>query len=170
MHNKLSSLRRQTFVAMFLALIGPGVNAEPMEPPLACEITRKAWCIMKGMAEIKFVKSTDGRWHRWVLYDGYWKRDVGVILEDVGCESATADTIEVTATRQTIAWDGRTWTRVVIRLRKDRSCELVLMVPAGDPKFRKRVASSLSGHIAVCIQDRRCSDNILSRQIYSLLE
>ena len=158
------------FLCVSLALSPTILKAEPQEPPLKCEISRGAWCIVKGIGEIKFVARQNEQWNRWALYDNYWKKEVGVVLEGSGCIDTVADKVELIKVRSNVIWEGRRWKEAVVSLRRDGTCELRLMVPVSDPNFVRKAASSLSGHIAACVAGHTCVDNILSTLVYKSLE
>jgi hypothetical protein len=158
------------FFFVSLALSTPVLKAEPQEPPLKCEISRGAWCIVRGIGEIKFVARQSGKWNKWSLYDNYWKKEVGVVLEGTACIDTVADKVELIKVRPNVLWEDRRWKEAVVSLRRDGTCELRLLVPVSDPIFVRKAASSLSGHIAACIAGHACADNILSTFVYKSLE
>jgi hypothetical protein len=155
---------------MGLIFIAPSLKAEMHEPPLQCEISRGAWCIIKGVGEIRLEEGRDGKWNKWTIVDRYWNREVGLIFEEISCADTEADRIEIVHVRSNVRWEQGLWNEATVSLRKDGSCELRLMVPVSDQEFRKKAASSLSGHIAACLPGRPCADNILSTKLYKFLE
>jgi hypothetical protein len=161
--------RWQIRLALLLVL-APGIKAEPHEPPLQCEISRGAWCIVKGIGEIRFAKIPNSEWNKWTVNDDYWHRRVGIILEKASCPETVADTVEIVQVRSNVRWEGNLWREAVIQLRKDRRCQLRLMVPLDDLSFQKKAASSLTGSVAACIAGMACTDNILSTKVYRVLE
>lgn len=168
--NKSSLMVPRWFFCIALSLSTPILRAEPQEPPLKCEVAHGAWCVVRGIGEIKFVARQNEQWNKWSLYDNYWKREVGVVLETPGCNDTVADRVELIKIRANVLWEGSRWKEAVVSLRRDGTCELRLMVPLSDPIFVRKAASSLSGHIAACIAGHACTDNILSAFVYKSLE
>ncbi|MYM41936.1 hypothetical protein [Duganella qianjiadongensis] len=168
--NKSSLMVSRWFCAIALALSTPILSAAPQEPPLKCEVTHGAWCVARGIGEIKFVAHQNEQWNRWSLYDNYWKREVGVVLETPGCSDTVADRVELIKISPNVLWEGSRWKEAVISLRRDGTCELRLMVPLSDLNFVGKAASSLTGHIAACIAGRACTDNMLSAFAYKSLK
>jgi hypothetical protein len=168
--DKSSLVVTRWFCCIALALSTSFLRAEPHEPPLKCEITHGAWCVVRGIGEVKFVARQNEQWNKWSLYDNYWKREVGVVLETPGCSDTVADRVELIKISPNVLWEGSRWKEAVISLQRDRTCQLRLMVPLSDPTFVRKAASSLSGHIAACIAGHACTDNMLSAFVYKSLE
>ncbi len=145
------------------------VRAAVREPPLKCEFTRGAWCVVKGAAKAEMTKNGSAKFNTWRFFDEYWRREVGVVLEGVNCVGNTADVIELVEVNSNVIWEGRRWREAVVNLRKDNSCSLRLMVPSHDQAFVKKAASSLSGHVAACMKGRVCAENILAPRIFDAL-
>jgi hypothetical protein len=160
--NKSSLMVTRCFFCIALALSTPIISAEPQEPPLKCEVTPGAWCIVRGIGEIKYVPRQSEQWNKWSLYDNYWKREVGVVLEAPACNETVADRVKLIKLSPNVLWEGRRWKEATVSLRRDGTCDLRLMVPLSDPMFVRKAASSLSGHIAACIAGHACADNMLS--------
>jgi hypothetical protein len=131
-------LSRYRVLCLVLVFLAHPLRAELQEPPLKCEITRGSWCIVKGISEIRFANVQNGKWHKWALYDEYWKKDVGIVLEGTGCVDTAADTIELVEVHSNVLWEGRRWKEAVVSIRRDRTCELRLMVPTNDIAFVKK--------------------------------
>jgi hypothetical protein len=167
---KSSLMVTRCFLCISLALLASVLKAEPQEPPIKCEVARGAWCIVRGVGEIKFVARQSEQWNKWSLYDNYWKKEVGVVLEGTACSDTVADKVELIKVRPNVLWEGRRWKEAVVSLRRDGTCELRLMVPIDDPSFVRKAASSLSGHIAACFAGHACADNMLSTFVYKSLE
>jgi hypothetical protein len=162
---------RQAFFCTLLLLFSHPIRAEPTpkELPLRCEIARGWWCILGNVGEINFSKTTDENIANWTFYDSYWKRKVGVLLEQGDCKASAADSIQILRARTHVLWKGHHWNDVTVGLKSDSSCKLRILVPAEDPSFLVKAATALSGNIAVCMANQLCSDNILSERIFDLL-
>lgn len=166
----LAYVLRMGFVCLLsIAMVTP-LGAEPLEPPLKCKIMHGAWCILDGVDQREFTSYRNRYWRQWNLHDKYWNREVGVVLERRDCRGKAANTIEVVKVRPNTLWAGRRWNEVLLKLRKDRTCELRLFVPVDDRDFVKKAATSLSGNIAVCLRGRPFVENVLSPLVYKLLE
>lgn len=167
---KSSLIVNHGVLCILLTLLTPNLHADQPEPPLKCEVNRGAWCILRGIGEIKFSAGREEeQWREWSLYDNYWKKQVGVIFEEATCMDTVADDVEVTQVRSNVLWNKRRWNEAIVSLRREGTCKLRLLVPVSDPTFVRKAASSLSGSIAACIPGHACSDNVLSNIVYKSL-
>lgn len=166
---RFRSLVCRAFLFMCLPFLFSAAKADQREPPLKCEINRGAWCIVKGVDNINFSIVKDERLNRWSIWDSYWQKEVGIVLESFGCVDASADSIEVFKVNSNVLWEGRLWREVVVKLRNDNSCNLRLFVSMEDSNFRNKAATGLGGAIAICISGRTCTENILATYVYELL-
>ncbi len=162
----LISLHRFLSYFCFAALASThGPSMASPEPPLRCEIARGAWCIMPGVGKIETF-DRDNKISRLTIIDEYWGKEVGMVTEGPACSNAFADIVEIVEINSDLLHNGRYWREIVVKLRRDNTCFLRLMVPTGDKAFVSPAASSLSGHLAACIAGRACTDHILAAHLY----
>lgn len=138
----------------------------PSEPPLKCEITRGAWCFLKSPYELNFSHAQNEPYFIWVVSEGMWADEAGVILEDDGCVEQPADTLEVIGGMRHVLWQETKWREVKVSLRKDGSCDLRLLVPLAENAPLDMAASALSTHISVCYRGEACAPNVVADVVY----
>jgi hypothetical protein len=102
----------------------------PAAPPRLCEVRQTAWCIGQGALEItdRLIKH-DKYDHAWFIRGFFQPKAPLVVLEPTGCRSGFSDSLSAIQFDRNYAWDGRTWNRIVARLRNDGSCDLEVLIP-----------------------------------------
>jgi hypothetical protein len=169
MDNKMKIFQLSVLWSVLL-FCSSSLRAEPKEPPLKCGIDRTSWCIVKNADDIKVSVTKKDKWREWRIFDNYWKREVGLVLEKKRCPALKAEGLWVSSVNGNVLWEGEQWQEVVVDLRKDKLCTLRLLVPTRNREFRRKAASSLSGHIAACLPNQKCTSNVLSTHVYKLLD
>jgi hypothetical protein len=119
-----------------LALLGIGPVATGQEakdlaaPARSCEVRQAAWCISQGAWEItdRFIKH-DKYDHAWFIRGFRQPKSPLVVLEPSGCRAGFSDSLSAMRFDRDFAWDGRTWNRLIARLRNDGSCDLEVLIP-----------------------------------------
>lgn len=110
----------------------PPVRA-PSAPPLRCEIRLSTWCIAEGAYEITRQLASDGVHDRvWSMRGRFRPESKLVVLEPNGCRSGFSDAQELLRFEQDIAWQERSWDRLLVRLKSDGSCDLAVLLPPYD--------------------------------------
>jgi hypothetical protein len=165
-------VRKATFLALplvsFLLVLNHAAGADSASlsehsaamPPRVCEIRLRAWCIVQ---ENSIITDTP-RWadtdaeHTWRIHHRDQPDSSLVILEPRGCRAAVADTVEAVRFSHAVAWEGRNWDEMQVRLRKDGTCDLILRVPVfnGDPL---EWPFNTGRVLLVACKDDRCSLN-----------
>jgi hypothetical protein len=102
----------------------------PAAPPRKCEVRQAAWCIDQGAWEItdRFIKH-DKYDHAWTVRGFFRPKAPLVVLEPSGCRDGFSDSLSAIRFDLRYAWDGKTWNRMVVRLRHDGSCDLDVLIP-----------------------------------------
>lgn len=103
----------------------------PSSPPRICEIRHSAWCIDREVSEIIDKPARYLNYDRaWMLQDDLELESVLVVLEPNGCRSGFSDIFVMSNYEKDFEWDGQRWDRIQVRLKKDGSCDLgVLIAP-----------------------------------------
>lgn len=138
----------------------------PSEPAPKCEISRGAWCFMKGPYQIDFSPVPNMPQNSWTVSEKYWKSEAGVILESTRCEGVLANTIEVVGAPTSVSWQGQDWRQTTLRLRKDGRCDLLLLVPTGERAKLNMAASALATNIAACLPKKKCESSIVAPYVF----
>lgn len=141
-------------------------RAMALEPPMQCAIKRGAWCIISSNHTITYSGVHDEPRYQWHIAGDYWKDEPALILESKGCRDAVADDNQIVETNSEVTWEGKRWREVVVRLRKDGTCELRLLAPTFDQVELDAAASRLSTNIAVCFAHQPCEQSSISSDIY----
>lgn len=115
------------------SLYGTGPPGEESAPsvPFRCELKRGAWCIRQGSVEItklQRVSVSEPSGTTWRLRDIHYPSSILVVLEPSACTHGYADTVEARGIEYGVDWDGRRWDKMTVRLRKDGSCDLSILV------------------------------------------
>jgi hypothetical protein len=102
----------------------------PSAPPRKCEIRQAAWCIAQGAWEItdRLIKH-DKYDHAWSVRGFYRPKAPLVVLEPSGCRDGFSDSLSAIQFDRRYAWEGKTWNRMIVRLRSDGSCDLEVLIP-----------------------------------------
>lgn len=105
-------------------------------PPSRCEIKFAAWCIAEGACKISRVLASDGVHDRiWTLSGRFRPDSKLIIFEPNGCNAGRADKAVLLGVEKAFPWQGGQWNRISVRLRRDTTCDLRILVPvaANDP-------------------------------------
>ncbi|NII55166.1 hypothetical protein [Luteibacter sp. SG786] len=100
-------------------------------PERVCEIRQRAWCITQAdsiITDIPAWAQTDPD-HTWRIHHRRYPDSDLVIFEPRGCRKALADTVEPIRFSHGVMWEGASWDEILVRLRKDGTCDLTLRVP-----------------------------------------
>jgi hypothetical protein len=118
------------------ALAGLGASAAESAlspaaaPPAKCEIAMATWCIREGASEIVSRFSKGHAYRRIWIVRGFFKPTAPlVVLEPYGCREGLSDVSEALNFEQRFSWDNKTWNRIRVRLKRDDSCNLDVLVP-----------------------------------------
>ena len=152
-----------------LAAFPRAAASSPSEPPPKCEISRGAWCFLKGPYQIEFSPVYNVPQNSWTISEKYWHSEAGVILEATSCEGVLANTIEVVGAPASVSWQGKAWKQTTLRLRKDGRCDLLLLVPTGERAQLNMAASVLATNIAACLPKKKCEANIVAPVVFRSL-
>lgn len=102
----------------------------PAAPPARCEIAMATWCIREGAYEIVSRFSKLKAYRRAWIVRGFFKPAAPLmVLEPYGCREGLSDVSEALDFDHNFKWDGRTWNRIRVRLKRDNSCNLEVLVP-----------------------------------------
>lgn len=108
----------------------------PAAPPAKCEIALTVWCIREGAYEIvsQFSKHNDYR-RVWIIRGFFKPSSPLIVLEPYGCRQGLSDQAESLRFDQHFTWDSKQWNRLTVKLKKDDSCNIELLIPpfADDP-------------------------------------
>lgn len=105
-------------------------SAPVSAPPSKCEIRFSAWCIAEGAYEISRVLASDGVHDRiWTLSGRFRPDSKLIVFEPNGCNSGYADKAVVLRVEKAFRWQDREWDRISVRLKKDATCDLQILVP-----------------------------------------
>ena len=108
----------------------------PAAPPAKCEIAMATWCIREGAYELVSRFSKLKTYRRVWIVRGFSKPAAPlIVLEPYGCREGLSDVSEALDLDQHFSWDRRTWNRIRVKLKRDDSCNLDVLVPkfADDP-------------------------------------
>lgn len=111
-------------------------SAPASAPPSKCEIKFAAWCIAEGAYKISRVLASDGVHDRiWTLSGRFRPDSKLVIFEPNGCNAGHADKAVLLGVEKAFPWQGGQWNRISVRLKRDTTCDLRILVPvaANDP-------------------------------------
>ena len=132
-------------------------QSAPHAPPTFCEIRQSAWCILYSDVSYKDAPSKkEGYASHWIVKGGTWKDNPLVINEPKGCRNGKSDTVDLIGSEEEVKSEGRTWTKIRVRIKKDKSCDLeFLYPPAGsDPQEGAFLAAMT---IVKACGDQNCS-------------
>lgn len=135
------------------------LNSPPSAPPRECDIRLPVWCILQGVDKIELVNEVDTTHSDfWVLSGSFEPESRLIILEPSGCRDGLSNTLEPLSYDTGIYWHRKMWDRIVVKLKKDGSCDLEFLVPPyeGDPM---EWAYSNGMMLIRACQDKTCSDN-----------
>ncbi len=108
----------------------------PASPPRRCEIKQAVWCIQEGSTEIVDRIAEDSVHDRvWTLSDWSNPESKLVVLESNGCRVGYSDAFDFLSYENGFTWKGRSWGRMRVRLKKNGTCDLEVLMPPydGDP-------------------------------------
>jgi len=104
--------------------------ASPAAPPRKCEVRQAAWCIGQGAWEITDRLAGQEKYdHVWIVRGFTRPKAPLVVLEPGGCREGYSDGVSAVRFDRAYPWDGKTWNRMVVRLRNDGSCDLDVLIP-----------------------------------------
>lgn len=136
----------------------PTSGTAPSAPPRECDIRLPVWCILQGVDRIILVNEVESGYNDfWELQGAFEPKSELVILEPPGCRIGLSDTLKSLGFDTGIYWHSKIWDRIIVKLKKDGSCNLALLFPPyrNDPMewaFSNGVIS-----IRAC-QDKSCGD------------
>jgi hypothetical protein len=128
----------------------------PSSPLLTCEIRQRAWCIHNGTAEVTLVQpvvSSDPPGRAWLLRDLHYPNSFLAVLEPQGCREVLADAVDPVSFAHGVHWREKTWDQLVVRLRKDGSCDLKLLLSPYDPSTESWAFSEGRNLLLACKDD-----------------
>lgn len=137
----------------------PAPNNSPSAPPRECDIRLPVWCILQGVDKIELVNEADASHSDfWILRGSFEPESELIILEPSGCRDGLSNAFEPLSYDSGVYWHRKMWDRIVVKLKKDGSCNLEFLVPPykGDPM---EWAYSNGMMLIRACQDKSCSDN-----------
>lgn len=149
----------QTLQSVAAPTSGSSSNSPPSAPPRECDIRLPVWCILQGVDKIELVNEADSLHSDfWVLRGSFEPKSKLIILEPSGCRNGLSDTLEPLGFDSGIYWHKKIWDRIIVKLKKDGSCNLELLVPPykNDPM---EWAYSNGVILLRACQDKTCSDS-----------
>lgn len=126
------------FTSLVIGMANPGLtNAQiksddnSRQGPEICAVRQPVWCIVGRWTTI-LLQPLPGEAYGpvWTVTSqprGDWKIHV---LEPLGCRNGLSDTISIVKHDTEFSWHGEAWDNVVVRLKKDGSCDLQLLSSA----------------------------------------
>jgi hypothetical protein len=117
------------------ALALPSEGARPSAPPRKCEVRQAAWCIFQGAWEITDRMIENDKYdHVWIIRGFFKPKAPLVVMEPNGCRDGLADSVVASEFSDKFSWDGKTWNKMIVRLKRDGSCDLQVLIakPAVD--------------------------------------
>ena len=133
-------MRRLLLVFAAVLVMGfmpsPSRSTTNPAPPSRCEVRFSAWCVAEGAYTLSRVLGSDGVYDKvWTLTGRHRPDSKLVVFEPNGCNSGPSDSLALLGVEKGFSWDSRRWDRVDVRLKRDASCDLRILMPvaAGDP-------------------------------------
>lgn len=139
-----------------MLLHSAGEKAAPSAPSRTCEIRHATWCILVGPMSITDEFQLTGPFRSaWTIRGKLTPNLPLVVLEPHGCRRGYADVPELLGYEPAFRWKGKTLSRIRVRLKLDKSCDLELLFPRleDDPMpeaFSSGIASIQSCTNATC--------------------
>lgn len=125
------ALARLAVLVLTTACTTPGISAEvqprPSAPPRFCEVKHSAWCLLTGADNYTDVPSLKAEYvSQWIVRGDLWRDHPLIINEPRGCRSGRSDTVALVSYERGVRWQGRNWNKLIVKLKKDGSCDLEL--------------------------------------------
>lgn len=137
----------------------PESSNPPSAPSRECDIRLPVWCILQGVDKIELVNEADSSHSDyWILRGSFEPKSQMVILEPSGCRDGLSDTLKPLGFDSGIYWHRKIWDRITVKLKKDGSCNLELLVPPFSNDPMEWAYSNGLMLIRAC-QDTACGDN-----------
>lgn len=134
-------------------------SGPPSAPPRECDIRLPVWCILQGVDKVELVNEADASHSDfWILRGSFEPESRLIILEPSGCRDGLSDTFAPLGFDSGIYWHHKIWDRVTVKLKKDGSCNLELLVPPYKADPMEWAYSNGMMLIRAC-QDKTCSDS-----------
>lgn len=152
-------------VLCFVMILGfaltPSRSAPISAPPSSCEIKFSAWCIAEGAYKISRVLASDGVHDRvWTLSGRFEPASKLIILEPNGCNVGFSDEAVLLGAKKGVRWHDQQWDRIQVRLKKDGSCDLQILVPPPSNSPMEWAYSSGLPLIRTCTKDQCPARNL----------
>ena len=139
----------------------PSQPTSAAAPPSKCEIRFSAWCIAEGAYEVSRVLASDGIHDRIWTLTGRFRTDSSlVIFEQNGCNIGYADKATLLGVEKASHWNGRKWDRITVRLKRDSTCDLQLLVPIATNDPMEWGYSSGLPLLRTCTEDECPAQNL----------
>jgi hypothetical protein len=155
-------IKLSCLAALVLLINSSAGAAEPTDqntPSLfspKCEIRQSTWCVMSEFQTITDQPANSKHFrNNWYVHGALDPRHPLVIREPKGCREGTSDVVELVRFDSTYRWRRKTWSRMVIRLKSNDSCNLELL-------FANYSAGGLREDFYSGLNLRACTDALCS--------